>query len=134
MTASLDVTIVVVIYPVPTAAPESLTGLVESSTLILVSWDPPPPYDRNGEIVYYLIHMRELDTGRFWTLPVFNNKTSAYIGSLQPYYHYECRVAARTIALGPYSESIILQTFEDGKSFYLVYFPNHNIIILKLLE
>ena len=110
------------LHPVPTAPPQSLTGLVESSTLILVSWEAPPPYDRNGEIVYYLIHMRELETGRFWTLPVFNNKTSAYVGSLHPYYRYECQVAAHTIALGPYSLSIILQTYEEGNyyAFYIV--------------
>lgn len=98
----------------PTAPPQSLRGSVESSTLILLSWDPPPPYDRNGEIVYYLIHMRELDTGRFWTLPVFNSKTTAYVGSLHPYYRYECRIAAQTIALGPYSDSVVLQTNEEG--------------------
>ena len=55
-----------------------------------------------------------METGRFWTLPVFNNKISAYIGSLHPYYHYECKVAAYTIGLGPYSESISLLTDEEG--------------------
>ena len=98
----------------PSASPQLLTGSVESSTLILLSWNPPPPYDRNGEIVYYLIHMNERETGRYWTLPVFNRKTTAYIGSLHPYYHYECRVAAHTIGLGPYSQSINLLTNEDG--------------------
>ena len=100
----------------PSASPLLLTGSVESSTLILLSWDPPPPYDRNGEIVYYLIHMSELETGRFWTLPVFNRKTTAYVGSLHPYYRYECRVAAYTIGLGPYSENITLLTEEEGMS------------------
>ena len=111
-------------YAVPSASPQSLTGSVESSTLILLSWEAPPPYGRNGEIVYYLIHMRELETGRFWTLPVFNNKISAYIGSLHPYYHYECKVAAYTIGLGPYSESISLLTDEEG-------IANHTIIIIS---
>lgn len=100
---------------VPTAPPQSLSGSVQSSTLILLSWEPPPPYDRNGEIVYYLIRMNEQETGRFWTLPVFNNKTTAFVGSLHPYYHYECSVVAHTIALGPYSDSIVLLTDEEGK-------------------
>ena len=99
----------------PSGPPESLTVSVESSTLILLSWEPPPPYDRNGEIVYYLIHMYEQETGRFWTLPVFNARTSAYVGSLHPYYHYECRVAAHTTALGPYSNSTVSLTDEEGK-------------------
>lgn len=98
----------------PTASPQSLAGAVESSTLILLSWQPPTPYDRNGEIVYYLIHMRELETGRFWMLPVLNSKTSAFVGSLHPYYNYECKVAAYTIGLGPYTESIYLLTHEEG--------------------
>ena len=105
---------VLLVISVPTAPPQSLRGSVESSTLILLSWASPPPYDRNGEIVYYLIHMRELDTGRFWTLPVFNRKTTAYVGSLHPYYRYECRVAAQTISLGPYSDGVVLQTNEEG--------------------
>lgn len=96
---------------------------MESSTLILLSWEPPLPYDRNGEIVYYFIHMRELETGRFWTLPVFNGKISAYIGSLHPYYHYECKVAAYTIALGPYSESVSLLMDEEG-------IMNHTILLI----
>ena len=54
---------------------------------------------------------------------MFNNKVTAYIGSLHPYYHYECKVAAYTIALGPYSENISLLTDEEG---ILV---NHTIII-----
>ena len=60
--------------------------------------------------------MSEQETGRFWTLPVFNGKTSAYVGSLHPYYHYECRVAAYTIGLGPYSENTTLLTEEEGGS------------------
>ena len=100
---------------VPSGSPRALTGSVESSTLILLSWEPPSPYDRNGEIVYYLIHMYEHETGRFWTLPVFNNRISAYVGSLHPYYNYECSVAAYTIGLGPYSESITLLTEQEGE-------------------
>ena len=59
--------------------------------------------------------MNERETGRFWTLPVLNGGTSAYVGSLHPYYNYECSVAAHTIALGPYSDSIVLLTNEGGK-------------------
>ena len=107
--------LLVLFISVPTAPPQSLRGSVESSTLILLWWEPPPPYDRNGEIVEYLIQMNELETGRFWTLPVFNRKITAYVGSLHPYYRYECRVAANTISLGSYSESIVLLTEEEGK-------------------
>ena len=101
----------------PSSPPQSLTGSVESSTLILLSWESPPPYDRNGEIVYYLIHVNEQETGRFWTLPVFDeDRNTAYVGSLHPYYHYDCRVAAGTIALGPYSDTLTLLTDEEGNS------------------
>lgn len=100
----------------PSGPPQSLTGSVESSTLILLSWEPPSPYNRNGEIIYNLIDINEHETGRFWTLPVFNSRITAYVGSLHPHYHYECRVAAHTIGLGPYSESIILLTEQEGKT------------------
>ena len=100
---------------VPTAAPQSLVGSVESATLILLSWQPPPPYQRNGLISHYLIQVYEVESGRFWSLPVFNNRTSAFMGSLHPYYHYKCSVAAFTIALGPYSSNITLLTDQQGK-------------------
>ena len=115
-------------YTVPSASPQSLTGSVESSTLIYLSWEAPPPYDRNGEIIYYSIEMHERETGRFWSLPVFNGKTSAFIGSLHPYYNYECRVAARTIGLGPYSEPINLLTNEEGIDCSQVIICTQNVI------
>lgn len=77
--------------------------------------------------------MNERETGRFWSLPVFNSKTSAYVGSLHPYYHYECRVAAYTIAIGPYSESVVLLTEEEGETRMLLLYKVLKSILMNLL-
>jgi len=42
------------------------------------------------------------------------------IGSLHPYYNYECKVAAHTIAgTGPYTGAVIVQTHEAGLNIFL---------------
>jgi len=54
------------------------------------------------------------------TITIYNTtETAVSIGSLHPYYIYECSVAAVTIDTGPYSSVINIQTDEAGKITYL---------------
>lgn len=75
-------------------------------------WEPPSPIDINGVIQYYSVKIREMETGRFWTVTVYDQDLS--FASLHPYYNYECRVAAHTIETGPYTDPITIQTNESG--------------------
>ena len=82
--------------------------------MITLQWLPPPPLEINGVIQYYVVDVTETETGRFWTF--FAVDQSINVGSLHPFYHYEGTVAAYTIGTGPYTETVIVQTEEAGKS------------------
>ena len=87
-----------------------------SSTSIWLSWTPPPPATRNGIITEYRINVTELDTGRVMLLTTF--ATSFVVQALHPYYNYECTVSAHTVATGPYSFPVTIQTPEDSKFYH----------------
>ena len=97
---------------VPSSPPQNLFGYSRSSTLIDLSWQLPPAIDINGVIQYYSIVVQELETGRLWNFIHVEPEIS--IGSLHPYYNYQCHVAASTIGFGLYTDYIVIQTEEAG--------------------
>ena len=96
----------------PSAPPQGFTGFNQSSTSISLSWFPPPAIDINGVIQYYTVEVHEMWTRRTSTLHTSTNIT---IRALHPYYIYQCRVAAYTVALGPFTSNLQIITGEDGK-------------------
>ena len=97
----------------PSAPPNNVTGYVESSTLVMFAWLAPPLIDQNGVIQYYVVKLLEVETGALWTF--FAVEEDINIGSLHPYYNYECTVAAHTvIGTGPHSIAITVLTEEAG--------------------
>ena len=95
--------------------PLNVSGSAASATSLLLTWSPPPVSTHNGMIRMYTVRVLEIDTG----FEFYHNTTdtNTALSSLHPYYTYKCSVAAVTVAYGPYSESISIQTEEDGKSF-----------------
>ncbi len=87
-------------------------GVFHSSTAIRFSWSPPLPIEVNGKIRYYVVEVIERHTGKSWIFFAVNSVT--FIGSLHPYYLYDCVVAAHTIGTGPYSEIVTIRTDEQG--------------------
>ena len=85
----------------PVASPISPGGITISSSLISIFWTNPPEVDINGAILFFLIEVREVATGRDFTFHAVD--TQIVIGPLHPYYEYSCRVAIFTISLGPFS-------------------------------
>ena len=75
-------------------------------------WEPPPPIDINGILQYYVVNVIEMETG--WTETYFAVDQLINIDLLHPYYNYECRVAASTLATGPYTNPIVVQTKQTG--------------------
>lgn len=61
----------------------------------------------------------EQETGRNYNLTSAHNELS--VGNLHPFYWYNFKVSAITIAEGPFSELYSLQTLEDGKCFNIIY-------------
>ena len=99
-------------YEAPSAPPQSLSGIAVSSTVVTLTWSSPPLIDINGIIRNYVIRIRETETSRMWILQATNSYIN--ITSLHPYYNYECEVAAHTIATGPYTDPVSVQTMEAG--------------------
>ncbi len=102
---------------VPTAPPQLVSGISRSSTFITFTWSPPPALEVNGLIRYYIVQVTERHTSRTWTFFAVDN--NIHIGSLHPYYLYDCTIAAYTIDVGPYSSAITVQTDQAGKIKYI---------------
>ncbi len=95
----------------PSSPPQELSATVESPVSFLLTWSPPPPIDINGIILYYEVVEEEVETGDVSTLSstVLQQRVDTH-----PYYHYRCKVAAFTIAKGPYTVNIEVQAPESG--------------------
>ena len=100
----------------PSSPPLSLMGSSQSSTIIDLSWDPPPAIDINGVLQYYSIRVIESETSRSWSF--VHVEPEITVGSLHPYYNYDCKVAAYTVGLGPYTNITLVQTHEAGVPLY----------------
>ena len=110
----------------PSAAPQNLIGSAQSDTIIDLTWTSPPAADINGIIRYYSILVEESETGRSWSFTHIEPEIS--VGSLHPYYNYECDVAGFTVGLGPYSNSTVIQTNEAGKSVCATFYETYSLI------
>ena len=104
---------------VPSGPPTNFTFSVESSTSVLLSWEPPLPEERNGIIRQYSIRV-ELPVGEFITYTTGSN--SYTVSGLKPFTAYLFSVAAVTIGTGVSTERIVAQTFADGKILWHVSF------------
>lgn len=85
-----------------------------SSTSIFLSWDPPLPGERNGDITGYVINVTDLNTGetqQFLT-SLASNRTFDNLG---PFTVYLATISARTaVGVGPFSGISNVRTLEDG--------------------
>lgn len=96
----------------PSSPPQQVSGVAQSSTLLLFSWLPPPLLDVNGIINYYIVRVRETNTGRLWTF--YTIEEHIQIASLLPYSYYDCTVSAYTVGAGPFSHSVSVRTLQAG--------------------
>ena len=87
---------------------------VLSATTVLLSWQPPPPSSRNGLIINYVIRYSRV--GQPTSSIANTSSTQEIITGLHPYANYLFSIAATTSAgVGPFSDSVIVETFESGK-------------------
>jgi len=97
----------------PSAPPQNLRQTAIAATSITLNWLPPSEENRNGLIRFYYVFVTELETGRSVTLN--STTTNHLVESLHPFYTYNFSVAAVTVAAGPTSDNITLQTSEAGE-------------------
>ena len=86
-----------------------------------MSWNPPPLPDQNGDIIRYQLMIANRNKSNFLVYFVnVTNMTSFVAINLQEFEVYSFEIAAMTvIGLGPFSDVVTNQTFEDGKYMYL---------------
>lgn len=93
-------------------SPSSLTGSVQDSTTIQLSWGAPAGR-HNGIIREYRVNITETETGRVFQQ--ISTTTTLTVSSLHPDYTYEWIVTAFTVGEGPYSVTSRVTTLEDGE-------------------
>lgn len=104
------------IFVVPSAPPQNITSEVINSTVILIFWNPPPLVNQNGIITSYQVMITNLNKTNSSAITINTNTTSYVAMGLQINTLYNFEVAAMTIiGLGPFSDPVSSQTFEDGQ-------------------
>ena len=90
--------------------------MVINSTSISVYWNPPPFLDQNGDIIGYQLMITNQNRTNSSTFVVNVTNTTSYVAiNLQEFEVYNFEIAAMTvIGLGPFSDAVSNQTFEDG--------------------
>ena len=84
-----------------------------SSTTLNFTWSLPSTEQQNGIINYCIVSVTEVDTGVVFELT--SNATWLYLDFLHPHYTYTFRIAAVTVAQGPFSSEYNVTMPEDGK-------------------
>ena len=103
---------------VPASPPQNVTAMVESSTIIRVTWEEVPTIDRNGVITEYEVQYEPLETfgGQIATSTVNTSMLSINLTELQEFVDYNISVRAYTSAgPGPYSDPVTEMTDTDCK-------------------
>lgn len=95
----------------PSGQPSNSSGVALNSTHILLTWDPPPPNETNGDIQGYRLTLYIIEEDSTFTIT--SNTTERIVGPLHPYYTYNISIQAVTVEPGP-PIIIIVRTLEAG--------------------
>ena len=97
----------------PSAPPQLLQQTAVTATSITLNWQLPPEENLNGVVRFYYVFVTELESGSSYREN--SNTTNYLVENLHPFYTYTLSVAAVTVAVGPTSDSIIVQTSETSE-------------------
>ena len=101
----------------PGESPQNVTVDQIMAESVLVSWTFPRIH-HHGVLRWYFVNFKDEDsnTTRF----LVSTATSILITDLHPDRRYLISVAGYTVKTGPYSNSILLHTLEDGIIEYFI--------------
>ena len=83
------------------------------SRAVMLAWTPPQMQQQNGIIRRYIINLTSIADGT--ELIIYSQTTTTLVHNLRPFTNYTCSVSAETVAQGPFSPPVLVQTPEDGK-------------------
>ena len=105
-------------FAAPSGPPQGISAVALGSRRIQINWSQPLPEEHN--VQSYIVNITVAETRQHMQLTT--NNTTITAESLHPYYNYYISVAAVTIALGPYTETHVLQTPQDGEIVFSYHF------------
>lgn len=97
----------------PTGAPVNLMAPYATTNSLSLSWMPPRFDLQNGIIRHYTVFIEDLTNNTSWQLRA--NTTRILVETLQPFFVYNCSVAAFTIGMGPVSSVLTIQLPQAGQ-------------------
>ena len=101
------------LYAAPSAPPSSVVAIATDATTVFISWQQPPDETVNGIIKYYRINVDVVNTMESMQFQTSN--TNLTLSGLHPHYTYTVLVLAFTVAPGPFSTAVTVQTLQKGK-------------------
>ena len=104
--------------PAPSQPPTNIEVPVTYSRAVRLVWTPPEIQQQNGIIRRYIVNLTSIADGR--ELIIYSQTTTILVQNLHPFTNYTCSVSAETVAPGPFSPAVMVQTLEDGKVFYSI--------------
>ena len=112
----LETLCIFVLYSVPGEPPRNVRGQNDSSTTILVEWDPPREEFLYGILRGFMIRYGvAMDMNITTTTELIPEQQSSYIiENLEEFTNYSIEVTSVTVGEGPYSTPIIVITDQDG--------------------
>ena len=102
----------------PSGSPYNLMVDEVGSSNISLLWTEPDQHEQNGIIRHYLIYLIPTDSSSLLVTSTHitsSSSTSYSLSGLHPYTSYNITVAAVTVAPGPNSTEVLVQTEEDSK-------------------
>lgn len=102
----------------PSAPPRDVATTFVSASSITLSWSVPEESSRNGEIRRYTVSVQVVEGISLMPLSTVQTVGSSEritLTGLQPFRSYVIRVAAETVALGPFSAPLNVSTLQDGE-------------------
>ncbi len=103
----------------PSAPPQGVNGYPLNPTTFHLEWSPPSLHYQNGLIVSYSVNVTENETAAMFQ--VKTNQTTFRFLSLHPDYTYCCRIAANTIAEGPFSPNYCVRLHQGSKYMIILF-------------
>ena len=101
----------------PSGPPTNFQVRADTSRSLVLSWDPPLPHHQNGIVRMYTVTISNN------TVQLANISTTAngvrIAAQIRPFRTYICSVVAKTVAVGPATENIAVQTPEDSECLYI---------------
>ena len=106
------------LHAAPSGPPTNFRVRADTSRSLVLSWDPPLPHHQNGIVRMYTVSVALNNSAQITTIPTTAN-TIRVTALIRPFRTYICSVVAATVAVGPPTQNVTVQTPEDSK------YPTH---------